>query len=46
MEVAIIITVSTVLVLLALTVITRWIVPKSLAEEDHDDEHHETQPPA
>jgi len=44
MEVAIIITVSTVLILLALTVVTRWLVPKSLAEEDHDEEHHEARP--
>ncbi|WP_170178677.1 hypothetical protein [Halapricum salinum] len=46
MDVAIIITVSTVLVLLALTAITRWVVPKSLAEEDHDEEHHEAKPQA
>jgi hypothetical protein len=45
MEVAIIITVSTVLILFALTVMTRWLVPKSLAEEDHDD-HDDAQPPA
>jgi len=44
MEVAIIITVSTVLILLALTVITRWVVPKSLAEEDHDEDHHDVRP--
>lgn len=44
MEAAVIITVSTVLILLALTVVARWLVPKSLAEEDHGDEPHEAKP--
>lgn len=52
-EVAVIVTISTVLILLALTAVSRWILPKVLYEEDHDEEHDEnpserpsTQPPA
>lgn len=46
MDVAIIITVSTVLIVFALTVVTRWLVPKALSEEGHDEDHHEAKPQA
>lgn len=40
-EVGTIVTVGTVLIILALTVTTRWIVPKVLTEETHGDEEDE-----
>ncbi|MEF8882273.1 MAG: hypothetical protein V5A34_07110 [Halapricum sp.] len=46
MEAAVIITVSVVLIILALTAVSRWLVPKALSEEDHDEEAGESQPPA
>lgn len=44
-EVAVVITVGTVLILMALTVISRWIIPKVLAEEQPHEEP-ETEPPS
>lgn len=37
-ETAVILTVGTVLIMLALIGVTRWIVPKALAEEQLDEE--------
>ncbi|MFB6189093.1 MAG: hypothetical protein ABEI57_04345 [Halapricum sp.] len=40
MEVATIITVATVLILLALIGIARWLIPKALSLEDDGDDQH------
>ena len=37
METAVIITIATVLIILGLTIITRWLVPKALSD-DHDEQ--------
>lgn len=43
-EVGVIVTVGTVLIILALTVTTRWIVPKVLTEETHGHEEEDDGP--
>lgn len=46
MEAAIVITLATVLLVFGLTVLTRWLVPKALAEDSHGEDHADHhQPP-